>query len=650
MSELSKFFFFLFGSKLDQRLTAMFRRTTRLCLYGPNAALGQRSLRCQVARRTQSVDVTSRNWFATTSPSDSLDKRTQPPAFEASLPEMRPKVSRKLQEPQDLAEFWKPLRELNAELYRQVVAYSSVEQSPVSINYLIRLGTKLSPLKSLLFNQLLLHNELPIRIARVILELDQLPLELRKSASLTELRREYVDSFTELLSFPQCAELVRVLSLPDTCGANGRPLATVDMARLVVQYQSQLDAQLLTLFPESNALSKHLQVQRDFVEMLEKLKHRHRTDILRIALGLAQYKNNCLTTGRAMIELNSDEIQHFLEQFNRRRIGIRLIQGQHIALMRSFENNGKAVAAAESRVGPKVNPSLRRVGIIDPYCDIVEVIETSALDAQRAAQSAYARQLSDYNVSVPDVHIKYAMQDAENGSVGATPQVKFSYVPSILYHIVYELLKNSLRATMEKEFLRKNLPTLAASAPLADESNRHSPVADGAPGNKNLRWWRFLLPVSQQRPSGIVTALDEQRERGDGLYFDPISIVVSVGKEDLMIKVSDIGGGISRLNLDKFGSFMYSSATPPTIERLESLSQEFSMSSSSAPDVGRRLKTARDLLHAMPLCGLGYGIPISKLYAAYLGGCLEIVSMEGFGTDAYLYLKKVGDLTEDLRD
>jgi len=46
--------------------------------------------------------------------------------------------------------------------------------------------------------------------------------------------------------------------------------------------------------------------------------------------------------------------------------------------------------------------------------------------------------------------------------------------------------------------------------------------------------------------------------------------------------------------------------------------------------------------------GFGYGLPLSRLHARYFGGDLEVISMDGFGTDSYVVLNKLMNSPEPL--
>uniref|UniRef100_A0A0N5AJ72 Protein-serine/threonine kinase n=1 Tax=Syphacia muris TaxID=451379 RepID=A0A0N5AJ72_9BILA len=89
-----------------------------------------------------------------------------------------------------------------------------------------------------------------------------------------------------------------------------------------------------------------------------------------------------------------------------------------------------------------------------------------------------------------------------------------------------------------------------------------------------------------------------------------LKILIVSGNEDVSIEISDRGGGVSRKILERLFNYTYSTAPPP-----------------SPDDPGP------------PLAGYGYGLPLSRLYARYFHGDIVLVSQEGFGTRATVFLQ-----------
>ncbi|CAF2126507.1 unnamed protein product, partial [Brassica napus] len=291
--------------------------------------------------------------------------------------------------------------------------------------------------------------------------------------------------------------------------------------------------------------------EKEFTQMIKAVKVRHNNVVPMMALGVNQLKN-----GMKLYE-KLDEIHQFLDRFYLSRIGIRMLIGQHVELHNP-------------------NPPLHTVGYIHTKMSPMEVARNASEDARSICFREYG--------SAPEINIY------------GDPSFTFPYVPTHLHLMVYELVKNSLRAVQER-FV---------------DSDRVAP---------------------------------------------PIRIIVADGIEDVTIKVSDEGGGIPRSGLPKIFTYLYSTARNP-------LEEDVDLGTADVP---------------LTMAGYGYGLPISRLYARYFGGDLQIISMEGYGesnaysisylrsypfifeinfdvcllltragTDAYLHLSRLGDSQEPL--
>ncbi|XP_072775221.1 pyruvate dehydrogenase kinase, isozyme 2 isoform X3 [Taeniopygia guttata] len=254
-------------------------------------------------------------------------------------------------------------------------------------------------------------------------------------------------------------------------------------------------------------------VQSWFTNALVTIRNRHNDVVPTMAQGVIEYKE---TYGDDPV--SNQNIQYFLDRFYLSRISIRMLINQHTLLFDGSTNPAH----------PK------HIGSIDPHCNVANVVR----DAYNMAKLLCDK----YYMASPDLEIE------EVNACNSEQPVSIVYVPSHLYHMLFELFKNAMRATVE--------------------SHESSP----------------RLPA--------------------------IRVLVALGQEDLSIRMSDRGMGVPLRKIERLFSYMYSTAPTPQL------------GSGGAP-----------------LAGFGYGLPISRLYAKYFQGDLQLFSMEGFGTDAVIYLK-----------
>jgi pyruvate dehydrogenase kinase 2/3/4 len=189
------------------------------------------------------------------------------------------------------------------------------------------------------------------------------------------------------------------------------------------------------------------------------------------------------------------------------------------------------------------------------------------------------------DIAIPEIKL--------HGHVEAT----FPYIVSHLQYIIGELLRNSMQAVIEQAVIKPD-----------------QPPAD-------------------------------------------IEVLVCEAPQHVIFRISDQGGGIPREILPHLWSF---SKGPRTQLRLKNLSQVPKMAATmhelenaditieKAVLESDRTTSLGSLTVRPPNLRLGMGLPMSRVYAEYWAGKLELNSMEGYGTDAFLHISKLGNKNEQL--
>lgn len=114
----------------------------------------------------------------------------------------------------------------------------------------------------------------------------------------------------------------------------------------------------------------------------------------------------------------------------------------------------------------------------------------------------------------------------------------------------------------------------------------------------------------------------------------PIEVTIARGKGDIGIRVRDQGGGIPYKEMKN--AFEYSYTTVPKYEESD--------------DVGIFATATKLSMQGGvggPMAGLGFGLPMTRIYAKYFGGSFELKSLFGYGCDVFLKLPNISKLNVD---
>ena len=132
----------------------------------------------------------------------------------------------------------------------------------------------------------------------------------------------------------------------------------------------------------------------------------------------------------------------------------------------------------------------------------------------------------------------------------------------------------------------------------------------------------IFFVASELLKNAAAATVDFHASRGGGGGLPPVRIVVACGENEMAIKVADEGGGIARSRLAEVWSYRGA--------RL-------------AGGFGLAARSDADELVRSPEASVGLGLPLARLHCKFFGGSLHLTPMEGYGTDSYAKLNRLGD-------
>ncbi|CAG8676545.1 25281_t:CDS:2, partial [Gigaspora rosea] len=121
-------------------------------------------------------------------------------------------------------------------------------------------------------------------------------------------------------------------------------------------------------------------------------------------------------------------------------------------------------------------------------------------------------------------------------------------------------------------------------------------------------------------------------------HHPQIVATISKGENNIGIRIRDQGGGVAPEDLPSI--FDYSFTTVPQDE------DSHADVDNILSNVSRR---AMQTGLGGPIAGLGYGLPLARIYATFFGGSLNLISLHSYGCDLFLRLNDISKSFGNLR-
>lgn len=164
--------------------------------------------------------------------------------------------------------------------------------------------------------------------------------------------------------------------------------------------------------------------------------------------------------------------------------------------------------------------------------------------------------------------------------------------------------------------------------------------------------------VGELLRNAVQAVIDRHQKQTTSDPPPPIEVTICEAQEHVIFRISDRGGGIPRAQLPYLWSF---SKGPNSQHQLENLGQVPRMAATMQElhiqdELGRvDLKTPAVYQNSLsslssrpPNLRLGMGLPLSRVYAEYWAGSLNLHSLEGYGVDVFLQISRLGNKNEQL--